>query len=117
VRTRWAAARGGDFDALVAALDPDVVLRADGGARPGASAVIRGADAVASQALTFAGPSRQLRPVLVNGTPGVLVTIDGQLVSVMGFTVTDGKILAIDALTDPGRLGQLDLAALDYQRR
>jgi len=109
----FAAARGGDFEALVAVLNPDVVLRADGGARPGASVVIRGADAVARQALMFAGPSRQARPVLVNGAAGVLVTIDGQPISVMGFTVADGKIVAIDALVDPERLSQLDLAVLD----
>ena len=109
----FAAARGGDFEALVAVLDPGVVLRADGGARPGASAVIRGADAVASQALMFAGPSRQARAVLVNGAVGVLVTIDGQPVSVMGFTVADGKIIAIDALADPERLSQLDPTVLD----
>ena len=82
-------------------LNPDVVLRADGGARPGASVVIRGADAVARQALMFAGLSRQARPVLVNGAAGVLVTIDGQPISVMGFTVADGKIVAIDALSIP----------------
>ncbi len=109
----FAAARGGDFEALVAVLDPDVALQADGGARPGASVVIRGADAVARQALMFAGPSRQAQAVLVNGAVGVLVTIDGQPVSVMGFTVAEGKIIAIDALADPERLSQLDLAILD----
>jgi RNA polymerase sigma-70 factor (ECF subfamily) len=111
----FAAARGGDFDALVAVLDPDVVLRADGGL-PGASAIIRGAQVVAGQALMFAGPARLVRPVLVNGAVGVLVTVDGRPVSVMGFTVTGGKISAIDALVDPDRLSQLDLAALDDER-
>src|SRR5215813_3802391 len=66
----FAAAREGDFAALVAVLDPDVVLRADGGAQPGASAVIRGAAAVARQALMFAGPARRTHPVLVNGAAG-----------------------------------------------
>jgi RNA polymerase sigma-70 factor (ECF subfamily) len=111
----FAAARGGDFDALVAVLDPDVVLRADGGL-PGASAIIRGAQVVAGQALMFAGPARLVRPVLVNGAVGVVVTVDGRPVSVMGFTVTGGKISAIDALVDPDRLSRLDLAALDDER-
>jgi len=109
----FAAARDGDFAALVAVLDPDVVLRADGGAQPGASAVIRGAAAVARQALMFAGPARLTQPVLVNGAAGVVVTVDGRPVSVMSFTVTAGKIAAIDALTDPLRLRQLDLTVLD----
>jgi RNA polymerase sigma-70 factor (ECF subfamily) len=111
----FAAARGGDFDALVAVLDPDVVLRADGGL-PGASAIIRGAQVVAGQALMFAGPARLVRPVLVNGAVGVVVTVDGRPVSVMGFTVTGGKISAIDALVDPDRRSRLDLAALDDER-
>src|SRR6266540_1163166 len=110
----FAAARDGDFDALVAVLDPDVVLRSDGGiVRPGASVVIRGARAVAAQALTFARLSPFVRPALVNGAAGVVVAPRGRPVSVMGFTVTRGKIVAIDALADPTRLRQLDLAVLD----
>ncbi|HKA95816.1 MAG TPA: RNA polymerase sigma factor SigJ [Streptosporangiaceae bacterium] len=109
----FAAARGGDFAALVAVLDPDVVLRADGGALPGASAVLHGSEAVAGQALMFAGPSRHALPVLVNGAAGVVITVDGRPVSVMGFTVTGGKIVAIDALVDPERLSRLRLAVLD----
>jgi RNA polymerase sigma factor (sigma-70 family) len=104
----FAAARGGDFDALVSLLDPDVVLRSDRGALPG-SAVVRGADKVAANALMFADPSRLVRPVLVNGTAGVVVTLDGQPIAVMGFTVTSGKIVAIDSLGDPARLERLDL--------
>jgi hypothetical protein len=65
----------------------------------------------------FAGPSRVARPALVNGVAGVVVTVDGQPVSVMAFTVTDGKIVAIDALGDPERLSQLDLAVLGDERR
>jgi RNA polymerase sigma-70 factor (ECF subfamily) len=107
----FAAARGGDFEALVAVLDPDVVLRADGGALAGASAVLHGASAVASQAVMFAGPSRLAWPVLVNGGPGVVVTMRGRPVCVMAFTVTGGKITAIDALADPDRLRRLDLPA------
>ncbi|MGH9245398.1 MAG: RNA polymerase sigma factor SigJ [Acidimicrobiales bacterium] len=109
----FAAARGGDFGALVAVLDPDVVLRSDRGALPGASVVVHGAEAVAGQALMFAGPSRLVRPALVNGAAGVVVTVDGQPVAIMGFTVTDGKIVAIDALGDPERLSRLDLGVLD----
>jgi len=104
----FAAARRGDFEALVAVLDPDVVLRSDLGRLPG-SVVVRGAEAVASQALMFAHPSRVLRPARVNGTAGVVVTLDGQPVAVMAFTVADGKIVAIDALADRERLGRLDL--------
>src|SRR5262249_40486245 len=106
-----AAAGGADSAALAAALAPDVVLRADGGAQPGASAVIRGAAAVARQALMFAGPARRTHPVLVNGAAGVVITVDGQPVSVLSFTVTAGKIAAIDALTHPQRLRQLALPA------
>ncbi len=110
----FAAARGGDFDALVAVLDPDVVLRFDGGAvRPGASVVIRGAAAVAAQALTFARLSPFVRPALVNGAAGVVVAPHGRPFSVIGFTVAHGKIVAIDALADPDRLRQLDLKVLD----
>jgi RNA polymerase sigma-70 factor (ECF subfamily) len=110
----FAAARGGDFDALLAVLDPDVVLRSDGGVvHPGASVVVHGARAVATQALTFARLSPFVRPVLVNGAAGVVVTRRGRPFSVMGFTVTGGKIVAIDVLADPERLRQLDLSVLD----
>jgi RNA polymerase sigma-70 factor (ECF subfamily) len=110
-----AAARGGDFDALVAVLDPDVVLRADRGALPaGASRVVRGAPAVAAQALTFAQRFRPpVRPVLVNGAAGVLAAVRGRPLSVAGFTVSRGKIVEIDILADPERLRQIDLAILD----
>ena len=107
----FAAARDGDFDALVAALDPDVVLRSDGGAaRPAASAVVHGARAVAERALTFAHLSPFVRPALVNGAAGVVVAPRGRPFSVMGFTVAGGKIVAIDSLADPARLRRLDLA-------
>jgi RNA polymerase sigma-70 factor (ECF subfamily) len=110
----FAAARDGDFDALVAVLDSDVVLRSDGGVvRPGATVVIRGADAVASQALTFSRLSPFVRPALVNGAAGVVVAPGGRPFSVMGFTVAGGKIVEIDAISDPERLGKLDLAVLD----
>jgi RNA polymerase sigma factor (sigma-70 family) len=110
----FAAARDGDFDALVAVLDPDVVSRSDGGAlRPQATAVVRGAREVAARALTFARLSPFVRPALVNGAAGVVVAPRGEPFSVMGFTVVGGKIVEIDAITDPERLRALDLAVLD----
>ena len=107
----FAAARDGDFEALVAVLHPDVVSRGDGG--PGASAVARGARAVAERALTFARLAPFVRPALVNGAAGVVVAPHGEPFSVMGFTVVGGKIVEIDAITDPERLRALDLAVLD----
>jgi RNA polymerase sigma-70 factor (ECF subfamily) len=108
----FAAARGGDFDALVALLDAHVTLRADAGARPrgAASAVVRGAAEVAGRALMFASQAASVHPALVNGAAGVVVTVSQRTVSVMGFTVTDGRIVAIDALIDPERFDQLDLS-------
>ena len=106
----FAAARGGDFDALVAVLDPDVVLRADGGAGRAATVLIRGAAAVAGQALMFAEPvavrpagARQRRRRAWSSRRRAAPS------SVMGFTVRGGKIVEIDAIADPERLAQLDL--------
>ena len=110
----FAAARDGDFDALVAVLDPDVVSRSDGGTlRPGATGVVRGAREVAARALTFARLAPFVRPALVNGAAGVVVAPHGEPFSVMGFTVVGGRIVEIDAITDPERLRELDLAVLD----
>jgi RNA polymerase sigma factor (sigma-70 family) len=110
----FAAAREGDFDALVAVLDPDVVLRSNGGSeRPDATFVVHGPEAVARRALMFAGLSPHVRPALVNGVAGVVVAPRGRPFSVMAFTVADGKIVAIDGLADPARLRELDLGALD----
>jgi RNA polymerase sigma factor (sigma-70 family) len=107
-----AAARNGDFDALVAVLDPDVTLRADSGAVPaGASREVRGAAAVAKRAAK--GRARAARPALVNGEMGVVVAPRGRLLMVLGFTISGGKIVEIDAIADPERLRQLDLAVLD----
>jgi RNA polymerase sigma factor (sigma-70 family) len=104
----FSAAREGDFDALVAVLDPDVVLRADAGARrPDASGVFRGAAAVASQALAGANPAAQLHPARVNGTAGVVITVGRRPVAVMGFTVAGAKIVEIDAIADPDRLDRI----------
>jgi RNA polymerase sigma-70 factor (ECF subfamily) len=109
----FVAARGGDFDALVALLDPDVVLRADFGAkRPAASRVIHGAAAVARQALKGALPAAHLHPALVNGAAGVVVTVRGRPFAVMGFTVAEGKIIAIDAIADPERVRRIAAAVL-----
>ncbi|SCG46100.1 RNA polymerase sigma factor SigJ [Micromonospora inositola] len=110
----FAAAHDGDFDALVAVLHPDVVLRADGGlTRARQTVVLTGAHTVAGQALTFGRLSPFARPALVNGAAGVVVVVQGRPVSVMGFTVAAGKIVAIDVLSDPERLGRLDLSVLD----
>ncbi len=110
----FAAARDGDFDRLVGVLDPDIILRSDGGAlRPETSHVVRGAAAVAGQALTFAHLSPYVQPALVNGAAGVVVAPEGQPFAVMAFTVTGGKVAAIDVLTDPERLRELDLTVLD----
>jgi RNA polymerase sigma factor (sigma-70 family) len=110
----FAAARRGDFDALVAVLDPDIVLRADGGTlRPDDTRVVRGAEQVARRALMFANLSPYVRPALVNGVAGVVVAPHGRPFSVMGFTVVGGRIVAIDALSDPERLRELDLTVLD----
>jgi RNA polymerase sigma-70 factor, ECF subfamily len=111
----FSAARGGDFDALVAVLDPDVVLRLDAGARRPASMAIRGAAAVARQALTglAAGlPTVDLRPALVNGAAGVVATRRGRPITVMGFTVAEGKIVEIDAIADPERVRRIAAAVL-----
>ena len=107
------AARGGDFDGLVALLGPDVVLRSDFGAgRPAAARVTHGAAAVARQALIAALPTAQLHPALVNGAAGVVVTVRGRPFAVLGFTVTDGKIVEIDAIADPDRVRRIAAAVL-----
>jgi len=109
-----AAARDGDFEALLAVLDPDVVLRADVGAvRAGISREVRGARAVAEQALIFSQAAPSARPALVNGAAGVVVAPEGRPFAVMGFTVRGGKVVEIDILADPERLRQLDLTVLD----
>ena len=108
-----AAARDGDFEALVAVLDPDVVLRADAGVLGPGSRVVRGAAAVASGAMRFSRLAPHVRPTLVNGAAGVVAIHDGSPISVAGFTVRGGKIIEMDVLADPDRLRQLDLTFLD----
>ena len=109
-----AAARDGDFHRLVAVLDPDVVLRVDAGAKlPGGPRELRGAEQVAHAALTFSRLGVLRLPALVNGTPGLVCTLDGKPFSVMAFTIRGGKIAEIYILHDPDRLSQLDLRAVD----
>ncbi|WP_310718076.1 RNA polymerase sigma factor SigJ [Streptomyces lydicus] len=109
-----AASRGGDFEALLAVLDPDVLLRADAGAASGGlTKLVRGARAVAEQALTFSRFALAGRPALVNGGPGLVTTQDGRPFSVMGFTVAHGRIVEINILADPARLRRVDLTILD----
>jgi RNA polymerase sigma-70 factor (ECF subfamily) len=109
-----AASRDGDFDALIAVLDPDVVLRADLGPVPaGGSREVRGAAEVAGQALTYSRLGLFVRPALVNGVAGAVTTRDGEPFSVGAFTVRGGRIAEIDILADPERLRRLDLTILD----
>jgi ketosteroid isomerase-like protein len=109
-----AAARSGDFERLLAVLDPDVALRSDGGvARPDLISLVRGAQAVAGQAMTFRRFADTSTRVLVNGIPGAVVwTPDGSPFAVVAVTVKGGRIVAIDILADPDRLGQLDLSVV-----
>jgi RNA polymerase sigma factor (sigma-70 family) len=107
------ASRGGELDALMAVLDPDVVLRIDAGdQRRAASMVISGAEAVAGQSRRglrsiLARPANDLVPAIVNGAAGVILTMDGHPVTVMGFTVVEGKIAEIDSIADPARVSRI----------
>ena len=109
-----AAAHDGDFEALLEVLDPDVVLRADFGALPTAeSRVVRGAQAVASQAMFYSQIGLEMRPALVNGAVGAVSLRDGRPFSVAAVTVNGGRIVEMDFLVDPERLAQLDLTILE----
>ena len=109
-----AASRGGDFDALVALLDPDVVLRADPAAGPTpARVVVNGAQAVARGASAASERVRFTQPALVNGAVGLVMAPQGKLFLVLSFVFTDGLISEIDIIADPDRLRDLDLAVLD----
>jgi RNA polymerase sigma factor (sigma-70 family) len=120
LETQWeifdafiAAARDGDFDRLVAVLDPDVVVRADFGSAGGWEEV-RGAEAVARQALSYArGRVADIRPALINGVAGLVAFLDGQPFSIAAVTVRKGKIVELDFFNDPERLRLLDLTILD----
>ena len=106
-----AAAREGDFDALVAVLDPDVELRADGG-RTGVTEHLQGAETVASQALLWSRVDLTMRRALVNGAAGVVAFLHGRPFSIAAVTVKNGKIVEMDFLTDPERIAQLDLTEI-----
>jgi RNA polymerase sigma-70 factor, ECF subfamily len=107
-----AAARGGDFDALVATLDPDVVLRADGGAT-GLSAEVHGALNVARRATVWSRVDLTMHPALVNGAAGAVMTRNGVVFSIVSVIVRNGKIAEMDFLADPKRLARLDVTILD----
>ena len=109
-----AAARDGDFAALLAVLDPDVLLRVDTGALAvGGSTVFRGASAVAEQAVAFARRYGAFaRPAIVNGVAGIVAAESGRTYSVLGFAVRRGKIVQVDILADPSRLQRLDVGGL-----
>ena len=103
-----AASRGGDFEALIALLDPDVVLRADQSVvRMGAPAEVAGAEAVAG---TFSGRARAVRAAVLRGIPGAVWMQRGELRMALSFTIADGKITEIDMIADPERIGQLEIA-------
>jgi RNA polymerase sigma-70 factor, ECF subfamily len=109
-----AASRNGDFEALLAVLDPAVVIRADRGVlAPRAPRVVRGAEAVARQAMNFRQLASFARPALVNGAAGLVVVRGGSPFAVLGFTVSGDRIVEIDILADPQRLARLDLTALN----
>jgi RNA polymerase sigma factor (sigma-70 family) len=120
LETQWevfdafiAAARDGDFDRLVAVLDPDVVVRADFGPA-GGSQEVRGAEVVARQALGYArGRVADIRPALINGVAGMVASLDGQPFSIAAIIVRNGKIVELDFFNDPERLRLLDLTILD----
>jgi RNA polymerase sigma-70 factor (ECF subfamily) len=107
----FAAARDGDFEALLAVLDPDVVLRADNGGDRGLR-VVRGAATVARQASAFAQSGVEVRRALVNGAPGGVSVRAGEVIAVGAFTVREGRIVAFDIMADPERLRRIDVSAL-----
>lgn len=100
----FAAARKGDFDGLLALLDQQIELRAKG---PGAVDIVRGADAIAKRALTFARPDAQLHPVRIGDATGVVMTVSGRPVSMMAFTASNGALRTIHTVIDPTRLARL----------
>jgi RNA polymerase sigma factor (sigma-70 family) len=109
-----AAVQKGDFEGLVAVLDPEIVLRADGGAAKGMSRLVRGAQAVAAQAESSSKLQLSSQVVLVNGNIGVVSRLpDGRVLSVIGFTIAGDKVVEMDILADPDRLSRLDLSAIE----
>ena len=112
VEAFMAAAHDGNFDGLLAVLDPDVVLRADGGGVSELSRLVRGAEAVASSATTWSRVGLDMQRALVNGTPGFVSLRDGRPFSVGAVTISGGRIVEMDILADPERLAKLDLTVL-----
>jgi len=108
----FAAGRAGDFDRLVAVLDPEVSLRGDFGPGPDGQRSARGASMVAGLARGYAAPEREVRPAVVNGAAGAVIVVDGRATAIMGFVVRRGRITAIDVLADPARIARIDLRAL-----
>ena len=106
-----AASREGNFEALMSVLDPDIVLREDGGA--GASRLVRGARSVTERAMMFSHLGPSARPALVNGAAGVVVAPGGRVFAVMGFTIADGRIVEIYVLNDAERLAEMNFSFLD----
>ena len=100
------AARDGDFDALLEALDPDVVVRSN------AAEAVRGAAAVAGRALTFTRLAQLTLPALINGSAGAVTAADGRPITLVAFTITGAKIVAIDLIDNPRRIAEADLAIL-----
>jgi hypothetical protein len=101
----FAAARAGDLTTLVGLLDPDVVLRTDGFAA--GPAVLRGATTVANAVASGASPRAEFHSVLINGAVGMLITLNGRPAALMAFTVINGRIAAVDGITDPHRVRKL----------
>ncbi|HTL45547.1 MAG TPA: sigma-70 family RNA polymerase sigma factor [Vicinamibacterales bacterium] len=105
-----AAAQKGDFESLVTVLDPNIVLRADGGAATGLSRIVQGAPAVIAQAKAFSHVALSMQVVLVNGHVGVVTRLpDGRVFSIIGFTIAEGRVVEMDILADPERLGRIDV--------
>jgi RNA polymerase sigma factor (sigma-70 family) len=108
----FAAGRSGDFERLVAVLDPDVTLRGDFGPGPAGQRSVRGASTVAGLARGYAAPQRHVRPAVVNGAAGAVIFVDGRPTAIMGFVVRGGRIAAIDVLADSARIARIDLRAV-----
>ena len=108
----FAAGRSGDFERLVAVLDPDVTLRGDFGPGPAGQRSVRGASRVAGLARGYAAPQRHVRPAVVNGAAGAVIFVAGGPTAIMGFVVRGGRIAAIDVLADSARIARIDLRAV-----
>jgi RNA polymerase sigma factor (sigma-70 family) len=108
----FAAGRAGDFDRLVAVLDPDVLLRGDFGPGSAGQRSVRGASTVAGLARSYAAPQRRVRRAVINAAAGAVIFVDGRPTAIMGFVVRGGRVVEIDVLADPARIARIDLRAL-----